>query len=205
MYSYRKDKKLNKRKVIVTMGCVLAIAVSFFSYEYAIMRNEQETPVFKEEDVPVLALPDTTQKAIQPFDVSANVVLDYYDGNESQTVNMTKFEGVYRANQGIDYALDDQAFDVKSVFAGEVREVKDDAIFGKSITIASDDLSITYQSLGAIAVKQGDHVNQGDVLAQAGTNIYNKELGNHLHMVVEKNNVIINPKNIYGKTLEEIE
>lgn len=82
--------------------------------------------------------------------------------------------------------------------------MKEDALFGKSVTIKSKDLSITYQSLDDVALKQGDKVNQGDAIAKAGTNIYNKELGKHLHMVVEKNGTIIDPKTVFDKTLSEI-
>ena len=173
MYSYTKEKNTSKRRLIVALSCVLVIAVAFISYEYTSRKDKEDTAVFK-ESVPVLSLPDTTQK------------------------------GVYRANQGIDYACNDEAFDVLAVFAGDVSEVKEDALFGKSVTIKSKDLSITYQSLDDVALKQGDKVNQGDAIAKAGTNIYNKELGKHLHMVVEKNGTIIDPKTVFDKTLSEI-
>lgn len=117
---------------------------------------------------------------------------------------MTKFEGVYRANQGMDYSFNKEAFDVLASFSGEVSDVKEDNIFGKSVTITSKDLSITYQSLSDITVKKGDKVNQKDPIAKAGSNIYNKELGNHLHIVVEKNGKIIDPELMYGKTNAEI-
>lgn len=203
MYSYVKEKKVPKRKLIVSLSCLLVLAVAFFSYEYT-QGRKADTAVFKEESVPVLALPNITQKGVKPFDVNAQIVLDYYDGTDSKTSNMTKFEGVYRANQGVDYAFQKESFPVMAIFAGEVREVKEDNLFGKSVTIAKDDLSITYQSLSDVAVKEGDNINQSDVIAKAGTNIYNKELGNHLHVVVEKNGKIIDPKSVFDKTLSEI-
>lgn len=204
MYSYKKEHKMNKRRLILALSCLLVIAVTFLSYEYALTRNEQDTAVFKEEAIPVLALPNTVQKGIHPYDVEANIILEYFDGKDGEIANMTKFEGVYRANQGIDYALDDQAFKILAIFSGNVSDVSEDPMFGKSVTITNGDLAITYQSLADIAIKQGDSVNQGDVIAKASTNIYNKDLGNHLHVVVEKNGVIIDPKSIYEKTLEEI-
>ena len=55
-----------------------------------------------------------------------------------------------------------------------------------------------------LIVKKGDKVNQKDPIAKAGSNIYNKELGNHLHIVVEKNGKIIDPELMYGKSNAEI-
>ncbi len=93
-------------------------------------------------------------KSVKPFSVDAQVVLDYYDGKESEINNITQFEGVYRGNQGIDYALNDQVFEVQAVFSGEVSDVRNDELFGNTVVIQSGDLIITYQSLDAIQVKK---------------------------------------------------
>lgn len=205
MYSYKKEQNAQKRRLMIVLSGLLVIAISFLSYEYALSQNDKETSVFKEEEnIPVLALPNTVQRGLKPFEVEAKAVIEYFDGTSSETTNMTKFEGVYRANQGIDYSFEDQAFDVMSVFNGDVKDVSEDPMFGKSVTISSGDLEITYQSLGEVSVKAGDSVKQGDVIAKAGTNIYNKELGNHLHVAAMKNGVILDPKSIFDKTLEEI-
>lgn len=190
---------------MVSLACLLAVSVSYLSYEYYQQTRSKDTAVFKEQDVPVLSLPDTAQqKAIKPFTVEAQTALEYFDGSESKVETMTKFEGVYRGNQGIDYTFQDQAFDVVACLDGTVSEVKEDAVFGKSVTIVNQDLSITYQSLSDIAVKNGDRVHQSDVIAKAGKNIYNKDLGNHLHIVVEKNGKIMDPKLMYDKSPNEL-
>lgn len=206
MYSYTKEKKFPKRKLIVSLSCLLVAATAFMTYEYSLNKNTKDSAVFKEDTTPVITLPSGTQdeKGIKPFSVDAKVALEYFDGKDSKVDNMTKFEGIYRANQGMDYTFNNEAFDVLSVYSGDVSDVKDDSVFGKSVTIVSKDVSITYQSLGEVAVKKGDHVNQKDVIAKASNNIYNKDLGNHLHIVVEKNKKIIDPKLIYEKTLSEI-
>lgn len=206
MYSYTKEKKFPKRKLIVSLSCLLVAATAFMTYEYSMSKKTKDSAVFKEDTTPVITLPSGTQeeKGIKPFSIDAKVALEYFDGKDSKVDNMTKFEGIYRANQGMDYTFNNEAFDVLSVFSGDVSDVKDDSVFGKSVTIVSKDVSVTYQSLGEVAVKKGDHVNQKDVIAKASSNIYNKELGNHLHIVVEKNKKIIDPKLIYEKTLSEI-
>lgn len=205
MYSYKKEKKFPKRKLIVSLFCLMAVSVSYFTYEYYLQSKPSDTSVFKEEDVPVLALPNSTEeKAIKPFEVDAQIVLDFFDGKESDVESITEFEGIYRGNQGMDYTFQGEAFNVLASLSGTVSEVKEDPIFGVSVTIVNQDISITYQSLADVAVKKGDKVNQKDVIAKAGKNVYNKELGNHLHIAVTKNGAIIDPELIYDKTLREI-
>lgn len=206
MYSYTKEKKVPKRKLIVSLSCLMVAVAAFLTYEYSYKKDAQDTAVFHEETTPVITLPSsiTEEKGVKPFKVEAEVVLDYFDGKESKVDNMTKFEGVYRANQGMDYAFNNEAFDVLASFSGKVLDVKDDSVFGKSVTIENKDLSITYQSLSEVNVKKGDQVKQSAVIGKAGSNIYNKDLGNHLHIVTEKNNKIIDPELIYEKTISEI-
>lgn len=205
MYSYKKDKKFKKKRLLAVVSCLFIGAVGYFSYEYSLQSKPKDTAVFKDQSVPVLTLPNAAiEKAIKPFTVEAQTVLEYFDGKESEIENMTKFEGVYRANQGMDYAFNEEAFEVVAVFSGDVSDVKEDAVFGKSVSITSGDLTITYQSISDITVKKGDKVNQSDVIAKSGTNIYNKDLGSHLHIVVEKGGKIMDPKGIYDKALSEI-
>ena len=205
MYSYTKKTKVNRRRLMVSLSCLLVLTVAFLTFEYTKTR-QQDTAVFKEDSVPVLSLPaePVAEKGRKPFKVEASVVLDYFDGKDNKVESVTEFEGVYRANQGMDYAAKNEAFDVVAVFGGKISDVKDDAVFGKSITVTSDDLKVTYQSLSETKVKKGDSVKQGSTLGKAGANIYNKDLGNHLHIVCEKNDKIIDPELIYDKTIQEI-
>ncbi|MCI9291928.1 MAG: M23 family metallopeptidase [Erysipelotrichaceae bacterium] len=205
MYTYTKKKNHRKVLLIGSMTLILIAAVLGLSYLMT-QRPSADVPVSAEETtVPVIALPKEAEKAKRPYKVEANIVLDYYDGQEKDIRDMTKFEGTYRANQGIDYALDDQEFDVLAIFSGEVVDVKEDPLFGQSCTIKSDQLTITYQSLKDMKKSVGDQVSQGDAISLASTNIYNKDLGNHLHIVVEKDGVRIDPEDIYGKSLQELQ
>ena len=111
---------------------------------------------------------------------------------------------MYRANQGIDYAMDNQSFDVVAIYGGSVSDVRDDALFCKTVVIKTGDVTITYQSLADTKLKKGDAVKQGDVISQASTNIYNKDLGNHVHIAVVKNGKIIDPESIYNQKASEI-
>ncbi len=194
------------QKKLVTflgLGSILVIGCC------AVLLNQKETmkPVFKEE-VPLLKMTheEKVEKvtAIRPFKVEAKKVMEYYDGQKHDVDSITKFEGVYRSNQGIDYTFQDEAFDVIASLDGVVSEVKDDPIFGKSITIQSDQIKITYQSLSSVEVQLNQNVKQNDIIGKAGESIYHKELGNHLHYVVSVSDKIIDPESIYEKTKEEI-
>lgn len=205
MYSYVKERKLSKKKLLLSLACLLVAGCGLISYGfYQEQQSKKESAVFKEETLPVLALPDAQQKGVKPFSVDAQIVLDYYDGKESKVNNITQFEGVYRGNQGIDYALNDQVFEVLAVFSGEVSDVRNDELFGNTVVIESGDLLVTYQSLGDVKVKKGDHVDQKQMIGTAGKNIYNKDLGNHVHVVTQVNGKLVDPETIYDKTLEEL-
>lgn len=204
MYSYTKKNKKVKRMITGTLMVALLAAVAGISY-MSLPSDEVDQPVSTTQvDVPVISLPKTEEKAIRPYKVDAVIALDYYDGSDSDVANMTKFEGTYRANQGIDYSYNDEAFDVLAIFSGEVSEVKEDPLFGYSVSIKSGDVLITYQSLQDMSHVVGDQIKQGDALSLAAANVYNKDLGNHVHIVVEKNGVRIDPETIYGLSLEEL-
>ncbi len=206
MYSYTKKSSHRKAAVIGAMSLILAVAAAGISY-LLVPHDEgaTDTPVSIEAvNVPVITLPAQSEKAKRPYTVEASIVLDFYDGQTSEIPSMTKFEGTYRGNQGIDYAFNKEAFDVTAIFSGEVVDVKDDPLFGHSCTIKSDDLLITYQSLKDVRFQVKDQVKQGDAISLASTNIYNKDLGNHVHIVVEKGGQFIDPESIYDKSLQEL-
>lgn len=204
MYSYTNKTNHRKARLISSLALLLTLAAIGTSYYLSMGDKKDEAVSTKDVSVPVIALPSSEEKAIRPYKVEAAIVLDYYDGEETEAPSMTKFEGTYRANQGIDYAYQEEAFDVLAIFSGKVIDVKEDPLFGHSCTIQSDDVLITYQSLQDMKLSVGDEVKQGDVLSLASTNIYNKELGNHVHIVVEKNGERMNPEDLYDKKLNEL-
>lgn len=81
MYSYVKERKLSKKKLLISLSCLLIAGCGLISYRfYHQQQNKKDSAVFQEETLPVLALPDAQQKGVKPFSVDAQVVLDYYDG-----------------------------------------------------------------------------------------------------------------------------
>lgn len=191
--------------MIFTLSAALVLMAGLMTWSFQ-NNLKEETPVFNETEVPVITLPDTQSEetAKRPYSVEAQLVLKYFDENNEGSDDVTLFEGKYRPNEGCDYSFNDEAFDVLAVLSGEVTDVKEDPMFGNSVSIKSGDVTITYQSLKDLGLKKGDQVKQGDVISQAAANIYNKDLNNHVHIVVEKNGVTINPESIYDKALSEI-
>ncbi len=66
--------------------------------------------------------------------------------------------------------------------SGTVVKAEKDPLFGYVVHIQHDRGVVTvYQSLKDVQVKTGDTVKQGQVIAKAGTNEFNKEAGVHVH------------------------
>lgn len=206
MYVYTKEVNKKRRNLLIVLCVVFIGTVSIFTINFMKKDDVEDTLVGKvSKDIPVITLPDNKEKAHFPFDGTGKIVLDYYGDPNTKIDTITEFEGVYRGNQGVDFSIDNTEFEVKSMFSGEVSDVKEDAMFGNSITVKTEHVVITYQSLKDVRFKIGDKVLQGNVLGNASVNIYNKDLGNHLHLVVESNGKRIDPKSILNQSLDTIE
>ena len=154
-----------------------------------------ETPI--NEELPVI---NEVKKMLKPYlNENVKVGKSYYDykaDNKQQENSITYYSGKYIQNSGIDYTLED-TFDVVAVLEGTVTTVKQDELLGNVVEIKHENnLITTYQSLGEVAVKQGDIVSQGQVIAKSGTNKIDKDMGNHLHFEVYKDGQVVDP-NLY--------
>lgn len=201
MYAY---KKKMKKKVVLIGTLSMALVASVALVVLLNQPNDKKVAIIKEEDEMVITLPKNEQKIVSPFKVEAKVVKAYFDGKDHEVDDFTNLEGVYRPNQGIDYAFNDTSFDVLCMVDGVVSEVKEDALFGNSITITSENVKITYQSLDAINYQKEDVIKQNDVIGKASLNAYNPELKNHVHIVASVNEQLKNPASLVGKTVEEL-
>ena len=201
MYAYNQKTKRKLYTIlslsVSLVGCVAIAMLLLFP-------KNDTTPVISQQDETVLPLPDKEEVITYPFKVDAVVVKEYFDGSDHEVSDFTNLSGVYRPNQGMDFAYNEENFDVLCMLAGEVSEVKEDSLFGNSLTITSENVSITYQSLSDVLVKKGDKVSLKQNIAKAGVNTYNPELGNHVHIVVEINEKVVDPKSVIGKTFTEV-
>ena len=205
MLSYEKRAVQWKKRTIVILSLFLLIAVGVLTY--LMRQNAASEPTVAQHEETILPLPDTPkkEKIQKPFQVEASAVVDYFDGEESEVDKFTKFEDVYRSSQGIDYSCNDEQFEIVAMLSGEISDVREDELFGQTVVLKKDNITITMQSLDNVKVKKGDSVSQGDVIATAGSCVFSKDLGNHLHLVTEVNGKLTDPKLLYDKSVDELD
>ena len=194
------------------IGLLFCLSVFVFLTGLVVYEKFDETS----QDIPVVSVGDKQQepetkveeKLTKPFAGEVQVARSFYDQNddaEKQGKSLVLFEGVYRPNQGADFTSNNKSFEILASLSGTVISKKDDPVFGLSITIESDEgVKITYQSLSKTSVELNAKVKQGDVLGKSGENLYEADLGNHLHFIIEKNGTVINPEKSFDKTTKEL-
>jgi len=175
----------------------------------AVVSQQQETGVSAAttgdasgdpEAVEVVA---STEAMVWPVDNPADVkvVKPFYDVNGTEQNHeeaMVQYNDTFVPNAGIDIAREDnKTFDIKAALSGEVTRVEDVPVMGTVIEITHPgNMKTVYQSVGDAKVKQGDEVKQGDLLATAGRNEIEKNLGNHVHFEVYEDNAVVNPSEL---------
>lgn len=204
-----KKKLVLKPFVIPTLYTIFALVVivSLFLSIEVIDEKENLTYVngsILDEYVPVVNVDETIRR---PFTddkvVIGNNYYDYDSTEEEQTNSILYHENTYIQNTGINYKSDD-TFDVISILDGEVIEVEEKELLGKSVTIRHDnELISVYQSLGEINVKKGDKVTVGQVIGKSGSCSLITSSSNNLHFELYVNGTIADPENYYNKKVSE--
>ncbi len=204
-----KKKLVLKPFVIPTLYTIFALVVivSLFLSIEVIDEEEQLTYVndtILDEYVPVVNVEETIKK---PFtDNNVTVSKNYYDyqaSEEEQTNSILYHENTYIQNTGINYKSDN-SFDVVSILSGEVIEVEEKELLGKSVTIRHDnELISVYQSLGEVTVKKGDKVLTGQVIGKSGSCDLITDSKNNLHFELYASGTITDPEIYYNKKLSD--
>ena len=204
-----KKKLVLKPFVIPTLYTVFAVAVivSLFLSIDVIDEEEQLTYVngaILDEYVPVVNVEETIK---QPFaDSNVTISKNYYDyqaSEEEQTNSILYHENTYIQNTGINYKSDNE-FDVVSILSGEVIEVEEKELLGKSVTIRHDnELISVYQSLKDVTVNKGDKVTAGQVIGKSGSCDLIPDSQNNLHFELYVNGTIADPEIYYNKKLSD--
>lgn len=150
----------------------------------------------------------TVEKLIKPVGNDVKVVKKFYDASlsdEELEKALVYFEGVYRPNLGIDYSNDNKAFEVKAACSGTVTKKENDALLGWIVTVTNETgVSTTYQSLSEVSVEKDAVIKQGDKIGTSGENVYESELKNHLHFILEKDNKALNPEKYIDQEMSKI-
>lgn len=192
--------------MLYTIFAVVVIVSLFLSIKVV---DEKENLTYVNESildeyVPVISL---EEKLMRPFtDQTVTILSNYYDyqsSQEEQENSILYHENTYIQNTGINYHAEN-SFDVVSVLGGEVIEVEEKELLGKSVTIRHDnELISVYQSLGEVAVQKGDRVVTGQVIGKSGSCDLIKDSKNNLHFEFYVNGTTADPENYYDKKLSE--
>ncbi|MHB1683170.1 MAG: peptidoglycan DD-metalloendopeptidase family protein [Bacilli bacterium] len=136
------------------------------------------------------------------------VLRGYYDMNgKGATVttlaaDLIHYDNSYQGSTGYDLGMQKggRAFGVVAATAGDVTDVRNSPVMGQTVVVSSaNGYSELYQSLGAVDVKVGQHVLQGQEIGSSGYNQKEASLGNHLFFAVQKNNAAIDPGSVLPK------
>jgi stage II sporulation protein Q len=148
----------------------------------------------------VVAVNKPAETMIWPHlsDKPVQVVLPFYDVEAPAAARqqaLVEYDRTYVPHTGIDFARKDQKpFPVISALSGTVTRVETHPLLGQFIEITHENNLVTvYQSLSRSDVKPNAQVKQGDIIAQAGRNEFEKDLGVHLHFEVRQNGLAVNP------------
>lgn len=204
-----KKKLVLKPFVIPTLYTVFAAIVIISLFLSIEVNQEKENLTYVngailDEYVPVVSIEEKLTKPFTDEKVAiSNNYYDYQSTEEEQQSSILYHNNMYIQNTGINYQSDN-SFDIVSVLAGEVIEVEEKELLGKSVTIRHDnELISVYQSLGEVVVKKGDKVQTGQVIAKSGSCDLITSSKNNLHFELYVNGTIADPENYYGKTINQ--
>ena len=88
--------------------------------------------------------------------------------------------------------------DVIAMAGGEVTGITEDKMFGKTLEISSNNAVCIYSGVADVRVKQGDRVEQGDVIGAVGSVPVEASDDAHLHVAVKVNGNYADPLNFIG-------
>jgi stage II sporulation protein Q len=165
------------------------------------VKVEVATPMTLRENKELAPVIAPTEKMQKPFAdgqaISLQVGFYNAQGNEGeQAAALVKFDNSYWPHTGVDYTeKDGKQFEVLAAMSGKVVKVEKSPTVGEVVEIEhSPTLKTIYQSLEQIKVKVGDTVKSRDLIAYSGRNLFEKDLGNHLHFEVHHKGKPISPE-----------
>ncbi|WP_102348264.1 M23 family metallopeptidase [Bacillus sp. Marseille-P3661] len=168
------------------------------SAEYA--QYEDAVPVNAQEEN--FKMPVVDENAV-------TIKKQFYDNDassEEQEAALVFYNNTYYPSTGIDIAMESgESFDVVASLSGTVVRAENDSLLGNVVEIEHEDgIATFYQSLGEVHVEAGAFVDQGEVIGTAGSSVYNKDAGTHVHFEIRQNNEPVNPIEFFNKPLSSI-
>ena len=163
-------------------------------------QNEDAQPVLDQEEVIKMPIQNEDQAEI------VTKIYDYNASDEEQEMGLVHVNNGYQQSKGIDITnVDGSPFDVVATLSGTVTEVKEDPLLGKVVTLSHPNNVVTYySSLGEIEVETGAQVDQGDILGTAGTSLYGKDHGTHVHFELRVGGERVNPETYFNQPVSKV-
>lgn len=206
-----KEFLFKNRKIFVFTSVVIMFLVGVGVIQIIMnqMKPFEDTPVVKvEKKEEEKQTADSEEVLKAPVTTDVKIARYFYDpsyDDKKLEESLVYFEGVYRPNLGIDYTKDGTAFDVMASISGTVTKKTNDPLLGWVVTITGDNgIATTYQSLSNVSVEEKAKVKQGDKVGVSGENVYESDLKNHLHFIVESDNIPINPESSFDQLLSKV-
>lgn len=141
-----------------------------------------------------------------PFTIDAKISIYYFDSSDPIDVKsqaMINYENKFIPSLGVAYTNDNRTFVVVSSFKGKVVEKTNDALYGLTVVIESEEgLQAHYCGLSDISVRINEEVKQGQTIGKSGKSVINASIGNHLFFALKHNDNYINPLKAYNKTID---
>lgn len=179
--------KTNKNTIRnATYALIVALTIIVSATLIAVNVNKTSAP-----SNATIAVGTTPITYVAPIE-NATLVKDYSNKELQYNDTLKQWE--------IHKALDitsDTSTNVYAIAKGTVTNVYTNYLEGGVIEITHDNgIKSLYKSVEDISVKNGDYVNQGDVIASISTSMAREtNTGAHLHFEMFENNVAINPNN----------
>lgn len=182
---------MDKSRKNTTRNAIYALLVAFtivLSATLIAINASNRTPSTNNATIAVGTTPITY---LTPME-NASVVKDF--SNKELQYNDTLKQ--WEIHKSLDIVSDTNS-SVRSIANGTVTNVYTNYLEGGVIEIThGNGVKSVYKSLEQISVKNGDYVNQGDVIASISTSMARElNTGAHLHFEMFENEISVNPNN----------
>ena len=209
-------KRKFKKFVVPTIYILAIIVVGISTYLVESLINtdkflEDENVEYVDKEiltdnlyVPVIVQTNIFTRPYYSGTVTINKYFYDYQKEETQENSIIFYENTYIQNSGVSYTSKEK-FDITSTLDGEITEIIDNEILGKTIKIKhQNDIISTYQCVESTSLNQGDYVIRGQKIATSGTcPLYNDNY--NLHFEISYQGKLINPELYYDKTTDELQ
>ena len=204
------------KKLAVPTIYLLALLV-FGTSVYLVQKIVNKQTFQSNEDVEYVDKEIVTEEIYVPVIIQTNIITrPYYSTavsinkkfynyqEENQEESLIFYENTYIQNSGVSYKSK-EIFDVVATLDGNIIEITDNEILGKTIRIKhQNDIISTYQCLSSTNISVGDYVVRGQTIGMSGTSsLYNEDYNLHFELTYQGKN--INPELYYDKTTDELQ